>query len=174
MVLAYSLRPIFAVFHWESGLAVVRPRVVTPCIGVCSTALGDEVCRGCKRYSHEVIDWNSYSDAQKQIIDERLDGFLVQVMENKLRINDAKLLEWQLQTQRIRYPAHKSPYIWLFQLLRAGAGQINDCGQFGFSVDAEYRSEPLMALRDMIDREHYLLSEAYYQRYIGRYLHREL
>ena len=61
-------------------MSVVIPRVVTPCIGVCSTALGDDVCRGCKRYSHEVIDWNSYTDKQKQIIDERLDGFLIQVV----------------------------------------------------------------------------------------------
>ncbi len=155
-------------------MAVVRPRVVTPCIGVCSTALGDEVCRGCKRYSHEVIDWNSYNDDQKAIIDARLDGFLVQVMENKLRIHDVNLLEWQLQTQRIRYPAHKNPYVWLFQLLRAGAGQISDSAQFGFSVDAEYRTEPLISLREMIDQEFYLLSEAYYQRYIGRYLHRDV
>lgn len=154
-------------------MPAVIPRVITPCTGVCSTALGDDVCRGCKRYSHEVIDWNSYSNQQKQIIDERLDGFLVQVMANKLSIRDTEVLQWQCQTQRVRYPAHKSPYIWLFQLLKAGAGQITDTIQFGFVVDASYRNIPLIELRDMIDREFYLLSEAHYQRYIGRYLHSE-
>jgi predicted Fe-S protein YdhL (DUF1289 family) len=157
----------------ECRLPAVIPRVITPCTGVCSTALGDDVCRGCKRYSHEVIDWNSYSNQQKQIIDERLDGFLVQVMANKLSIRDTEVLQWQCQTQRVRYPAHKSPYIWLFQLLKAGAGQITDTIQFGFVVDASYRNIPLIELRDMIDREFYLLSEAHYQRYIGRYLHSE-
>lgn len=154
-------------------MPAVIPRVITPCTGVCSTALGDDVCRGCKRYSHEVIDWNSYSNQQKQIIDERLDGFLVQVMANKLSIRDTEVLQWQCQTQRVRYPPHKSPYIWLFQLLKAGAGQIIDTIQFGFVVDASYRNIPLIELRDMIDREFYLLSEAHYQRYIGRYLHSE-
>ncbi len=128
------------------------------------------MCRGCKRYSHEVIDWNSYTDKQKQIIDERLDGFLVQVMSSKLHIRDASILQWQCQTQRVRFPAHKSPYIWLFQLLRAGAGQILDTAQFGFVVDSPYQHVPLIELRDIIDREFYLLSEAYYQRYIGMYL----
>ncbi|MEC7008614.1 MAG: DUF1289 domain-containing protein, partial [Pseudomonadota bacterium] len=32
--------------------------IKTPCIGVCSTGIGDSVCRGCKRFSHEVIHWN--------------------------------------------------------------------------------------------------------------------
>jgi predicted Fe-S protein YdhL (DUF1289 family) len=157
----------------ECGLSVVIPRVVTPCIGVCSTALGDDVCRGCKRYSHEVIDWNSYTNKQKQIIDERLDGFLIQVMSHKLTIRDVAVLQWQCQTQRVRYPAHKSPYIWLFQLLRAGAGQISDTAQFGFVIDAAYQTVPLLQLREMIDREFFLLSEAHYQRYIGMYIHSE-
>ena len=47
----------------------------TPCIGVCSTGIGDAVCRGCKRFAHEVIDWNGYSQAQKEAIDARLDRF---------------------------------------------------------------------------------------------------
>ena len=38
----------------------------TPCIGVCSTVFGDDVCRGCKRFQHEVIQWNSYSDPEKE------------------------------------------------------------------------------------------------------------
>ncbi|WP_255558150.1 DUF1289 domain-containing protein [Zhongshania aquimaris] len=157
----------------ELDLSTAIPRVITPCTGVCSTALGDDVCRGCKRYSHEVIDWNSYTDQQKQIIDERLDGFLIQVMSNKLSIRDTRILLWQCQVQRVRYPAHKSPYIWLFQLLRAGAGQISDPAQFGFVLDSQYRDVPLLQLRDMIDKEFYLLSEAHYQRYIGMYLHAE-
>ena len=34
----------------------------TPCIGICSTVYGDEVCRGCKRTFTEVIDWNNLSE----------------------------------------------------------------------------------------------------------------
>ncbi len=60
----------------------------TPCIGVCSTGIGDAVCRGCKRFAHEVIDWNGYSQAQKGAIDSRLDRFLAMCVANKFRIVD--------------------------------------------------------------------------------------
>ena len=142
------------------------PRVTTPCIGVCSTALGDAVCRGCKRFAHEVIHWNAYSESQKQIIDQRLDAFLSQVVANKLAVVDPALLEWQLQTQQIRYQPHKPPEVWAFALLRAGAQQIRDPAEFGLRIDAQFREVPLVELKDMIDREFYILSEAHYQRYM--------
>lgn len=146
------------------------PRIKTPCIGVCSTGIGDDVCRGCKRFCHEIIDWNGYSQEQKGIIDQRLDSFLVQVMGDKLHIVNAELLRWQLDTQQLRYPAHKDPYIWLFQLLRAGAGQIQEPRQYGFVVDANWQHLGLPALREVIDNEFYQLSLAHYERYIGRFV----
>ncbi|MEM1432959.1 MAG: DUF1289 domain-containing protein [Pseudomonadota bacterium] len=45
----------------------------TPCVGVCSTTYGDLVCRGCKRFAHEIVDWNRYSDSQRAEIMERLE-----------------------------------------------------------------------------------------------------
>ena len=45
----------------------------TTCIGVCSaTALGDDVCRGCKRTFNEVVEWNTYTDEQKIKINKRI------------------------------------------------------------------------------------------------------
>ena len=146
------------------------PRIKTPCIGVCSTGIGDDVCRGCKRFCHEIIDWNGYSQEQKGIIDQRLDGFLVQVMRDKLHIVNAELLRWQLDVQQLHYPAHKDPYIWLFQLLRAGAGQILEPRQYGFVVDANWQHQGLPELREAIDNEFYQLSLAHYERYIGRFV----
>lgn len=141
-------------------------RVPTPCIGVCSTGIGDAVCRGCKRYAHEVIAWNSYSDEQKQLIHRRLDQLLSQVVSAKLAVFDAALLERQLRTQQIRYSVYKSPYVWVFELLRAGASQIRDSRAFGFEIEPGYRQLSLAALREQIDREFFVLSEAHYQRYI--------
>ena len=43
-------------------------KVKTPCVGVCSTVFGDQVCRGCKRFQHEVIEWNGYSDFEKETV----------------------------------------------------------------------------------------------------------
>ena len=142
-----------------------RP-IKTPCIGVCSTGIGDNVCRGCKRFCHEVIDWNSYSPAQKQVIDERLRDFLSRCVSNKLRVTDRALLQWQLRVQQIRYNENHDEYCWVFALLKAGAGQIAATGDYGFEVDSPYRELSLAQLREMIDQEFYVLSEAYYERYM--------
>ncbi|HEY3697779.1 MAG TPA: DUF1289 domain-containing protein [Spongiibacteraceae bacterium] len=140
--------------------------IPTPCIGVCSTGIGDVVCRGCKRYAHEVIQWNGYSEEQKSAINRRLDQLLAQVVTAKLTVIDSVLLETRLQAQQIRYSAHKSPPVWVFELLRAGATQIDDPRRFGFVIEPGYRQMGLTALREQIDREFFLLSEAHYQRYI--------
>lgn len=44
----------------------------SPCVGVCSTSFGDDICYGCKRTSDEVIKWNSLSDEEKNQINLRL------------------------------------------------------------------------------------------------------
>lgn len=145
----------------DTPLAKVR----TPCIGVCSTGIGDSVCRGCKRFAHEVIHWNSYSQAQKRLIDQRLELFLAQIVESKLRITDQRLLKWHLDVQQISYPAHKSPYIWAYELLRAGASQLVKLADYGLQIDAQYRDTELADLRHLIDQEFFALSQAHYQRY---------
>nr|WP_279250641.1 DUF1289 domain-containing protein [Candidatus Marimicrobium litorale] len=140
--------------------------VKTPCIGVCSTGIGDSVCRGCKRFCHEVIDWNSYSSAQKRVVDERLSGFLSQVVSNKLRVIDAQLLKWQMDTQNVRFVAHHDEHCWVFSLLKAGAGQITNVKDYGFELDLRFRQMSLVELRDLIDQEFFMLSEAHYERYM--------
>ena len=142
-------------------------RIKTPCIGVCSTGIGDRVCRGCKRYAHEVIHWNSYSDEEKQAIDRRLGQFLSQCTRNKVQVLDPDLLEQRLRAQQVVYPVHQDAYCWAYALLKAGASQIGDPGDFGLMIDAQYRDLPLTELRLAIDEEFFILSDAYYERYIG-------
>jgi len=145
---------------------MLDPTVKTPCIGVCSTGIGDSVCRGCKRFSHEVINWNSYTPAQKRIVDSRLAGFLSPCVSIKLRVTDKTLLQWQLQVQQIRHVEHHDEYCWVFSLLKAGAGQIDITSDYGFEVDLRYREAGLEQLREIIDQEYYVLSEAHYDRYM--------
>ena len=76
--------------------------VRTPCVGICSTVFGDRVCRGCKRYAHEIIAWNAYTNTQKTAIESRLDSLLEQIVTSKLRVVDAGLLKSRLDEQAIR------------------------------------------------------------------------
>jgi predicted Fe-S protein YdhL (DUF1289 family) len=144
------------------------PRVKTPCIGVCSTGIGDRVCRGCKRFAHEVIYWNSYNDEQKLLIEARLEDFLSRCVRNKLQVLDSALLQGELDARGIEYPAHRDSYCWAYCLLKAAAGQVGEPADFGLMIDAQYRHLPLRELRLAIDEEFFILSDAYYERYVGR------
>jgi predicted Fe-S protein YdhL (DUF1289 family) len=44
----------------------------SPCIGYCSTSLGDTVCKGCGRTAEEVDQWLLLDEEQKQIIWDRV------------------------------------------------------------------------------------------------------
>ncbi|MCF5354547.1 DUF1289 domain-containing protein, partial [Pseudomonas syringae] len=70
--------------------------IKTPCVGLCSTVYGDLVCRGCKRFHHEVIHWNGYNEDEKRAVWLRLEQLLVQVMTAKLEVFDADRLRAQL------------------------------------------------------------------------------
>lgn len=142
-----------------------RP-VKTPCIGVCSTGIGDAVCRGCKRFCHEVIDWNGYTPQQKKIVDKRLSGFLSQCVSNKLQVTDKALLQWQLNVQQLAYNESHDEYCWVYSLIKAGGSQITDSNEYGFIVDRVYHDVALTELREMIDTEFFILSEAHYERYM--------
>lgn len=124
------------------------------------------MCRGCKRFSHEVINWNSYTEEQKRIVDTRLSGFLSQCVRNKLAVSDRALLQWQLQVQQIVYTVSHDEYCWVYSLIKAGASQIDAPESYGFQVDIEYRDMGLIPLREMIDEEFFTLSQAYYDRYM--------
>jgi predicted Fe-S protein YdhL (DUF1289 family) len=43
-----------------------------PCIGHCTTALGDDVCRSCKRTFEEVTRWPELSDTERMQINQRI------------------------------------------------------------------------------------------------------
>jgi predicted Fe-S protein YdhL (DUF1289 family) len=140
--------------------------VRTPCIGICSTGIGDSVCRGCKRFAHEVIDWNAYTHEQRLIIAQRLEGYLSQVVQNMIEIVDEKILLEQIKHQQILFKEEQNPYCWVFDLLRAGASQINDLDAYGLKLQPRWKDVPLTEIRDNIDRDFYALSCAYYERYV--------
>ncbi|KAB0549858.1 DUF1289 domain-containing protein [Pseudomonas argentinensis] len=142
-------------------------RIKTPCVGLCSTVFGDSVCRGCKRFHHEVINWNGYSDEEKQAVWLRLEMLLVQVMAAKLEVFDETLLLKQLEQRKIRFVPHQSPYCWAYQLLARGARVIMQVEAYGIALLPEFRDWELPDLRDAIDREFFLLSEAHFERYIA-------
>ena len=138
--------------------------VKTPCIGVCSTVFGDEVCRGCKRFQNEVIDWNGYQDSQKIAVLSRLESLKTQIMESKISIVNKKLLQNQLDTLDIKYVIEDNPFCWVFDLLRQASQSIDSLQDFGVVLKDGVENN-LFELKKVIESELFSLSEAHFQRY---------
>ena len=142
----------------------MRKSVKTPCVGICSTVFGDEVCRGCKRYQHEIIDWNSYDQSEKSFVLNRLESLKVQIMEPKVTVFDAKLLKSKLLEFKVKFDEESNPLCWVFDLLRTGSQSIQNTEDFGFSLSDTDISE-LASLKKDMEEELFELSEAHYDRY---------
>ena len=66
----------------------------TPCIGICSTtSLGDNVCRGCRRYSFEVIKWNSYDPQEKTAVLTRIERLIGQDITALTSLFDQQVID---------------------------------------------------------------------------------
>ena len=44
----------------------------TPCIAICSTSQGDDLCKGCGRSFDEVQHWTAMSPAEKRVVWRRI------------------------------------------------------------------------------------------------------
>lgn len=75
---------------------------LTPCAGRCSTVFGDSVCRGCRRFNHEVIRWNTYTAEQHLNIWKRLDSQLDQILVPMLPLANITHIEGFILSKRVR------------------------------------------------------------------------
>lgn len=140
---------------------------MTPCVGICSTSIAGSVCRGCKRYAHEVIRWNGYSPEERQIIWKRLETFRVTILSNWLELVDEGLLKERLVLQKIKFNPALSPLAWAYDLLRAGASQVEDPAHYGLRRLPHCEHLAMPAIFEQIEKEYLELSEAHYSRYFG-------
>tara|TARA_R110002073_G_scaffold171263_1_gene328274 strand:- start:2075 stop:2560 length:486 start_codon:yes stop_codon:yes gene_type:complete len=141
--------------------------IKTPCLGICSTtSLGDVVCRGCKRYSFEVINWNAYDDAAKSAVLSRIERLNTQILETKLRIFSVPNLKAGLDRFQIPYDESLSPYCWLHNLLKKGHSRIEKLEDYGVYALGSYEGMELSQLCEIIENDLLLLSEAHHARYL--------
>ena len=139
-----------------------KNKASTPCLGICSTTYGDNVCKGCKRFVHEVINWNKYSILEKELVNTRLEDFKLTVLRDRLSVSNSDLLASKLNEKGINFNDALDPLTWIFDLLRAACSQPLDLEQFGITLHAPIDLEEL---KNQIYLEFLELSEAHYQRY---------
>ncbi|MCO7231151.1 MULTISPECIES: DUF1289 domain-containing protein [unclassified Cobetia] len=108
-------------------------RILSPCVGVCSTTVGDSVCRGCQRHDHEILAWFGYDSDQRAQRMLALDELRSQVAARWLRVADDAMLAEQLTRHRIRFRAEQSALSRAVELLRVGRTRIKDLSAYGIA-----------------------------------------
>ncbi|MDR9440401.1 MAG: DUF1289 domain-containing protein [Halomonas sp.] len=139
-------------------------RISSPCVGLCSTTLGDRVCRGCQRVDSEIRDWPALSGEQRHRRMAELDRLRAEVAGRFLEVIDPASLEAQLRRHRIRFRDEQPPLSRAVELLRVGRGRIRDLSCYGLAggdgEDVARLHERITAdLLDAAERRQALLSD---------------
>ena len=142
-----------------------KTRSSTPCLGICSTTYGDDVCKGCKRFVHEVINWNKYNINEKEVVNSRLEEFKLLILKERFEILDPSVFENKLKENAINFNNALNPLTWIFDLLRAAGSQELDLAQFGIKALIAFNPK---TIKDEINDELLKLSEAHHQRYFKK------
>ena len=90
----------------------------TPCIGTCSTTYGDLVCRGCKRFAHEIVQWNAYDAEQRRAVWQRLLELRAGAVRSVLEIRDLRCLREQADRLGVAGSDDVEPENLLYDLLQ--------------------------------------------------------
>ncbi len=142
-----------------------KKRSSTPCLGICSTTFGDEVCKGCKRFAHEIVSWTKYSEQEREIVNERIEKFKIIILQNRFKIVDSNLLATKLQEKAINYNHSLHPLTWIFDLFRAAGSQSFDLSEYGIKELVNFEPK---TIKDEINDELLELSEAHHDRYFKK------
>ena len=144
----------------------------TPCVGICSTTYGDLVCRGCKRFAHEIVQWNGYDETQQDAVRERLTRLRDEILEALLVCEEPSLLQAALSEAGLTDFAQKEG---LYQLLRLMVRREQSLAIAGLALSAGAIAQPepsnqptpeldtLHAMR-LLDAESYRRAKAHYER----------
>ena len=135
-----------------------RPLRRTPCVGVCSTTYGDLVCRGCKRYAHEIVGWNAYSDDQRERVWTRLNALLTDSVRAHIDVVD----EGKLRAVAVRLKLHNAAElpaeVLAFRALRTRSLPLDALG-----LRPRHPRHSSMDTARAIDTEFYVRSRAHYE-----------
>ncbi|GIR01321.1 MAG: DUF1289 domain-containing protein [Gammaproteobacteria bacterium] len=145
-----------------------KNRSSTPCIGICSTTFGDDVCKGCKRFSHEITNWGKFSTDERAVVNSRLEQFKTTILEEKFTISDSELFESKMNEFSINFNSSLEPITWIFDLLRASSNKDLNVNDFGVEILPAFSDLSLIELRDLINQEMLQLSEAHYYKFFNR------
>ena len=126
---------------------------------MCSTTYGDLVCRGCKRFSHEIVGWNDYDPDQQ----ERVRSRLVKLHHESVRacVGVYDQIRWQLTIESMidAEPTEFAPLV--LAELKNVVRKPTEAGLEPLGLPRDVSSGDVLR---SIAREFYIRSTAYYER----------
>jgi predicted Fe-S protein YdhL (DUF1289 family) len=132
----------------------------TPCVGICSTTYGDLVCRGCKRFAHEIDQWNGYASGQRVLVWERLFKLREGAFLAHAAITDDDIVLDRARAFRVADLEVLSPVNVAYEVVRR-AGRASDFAALGLAPHVSAASAS--ALYERIEQELYARSLAQYE-----------
>lgn len=123
----------------------------SPCIGYCSTSIGDEVCRGCFRSRDEVIGWNQYDDNTRFEITRRIGNAIEMASREFFTVQDVSTLLRQADGRDITAHPSAPPAEVAYRLLKKGAGHVRDLTKYGIIPTQSHAGKPPEQIVEMLE-----------------------
>jgi predicted Fe-S protein YdhL (DUF1289 family) len=129
-------------------------------VGICSTTYGDLVCRGCKRFAHEIDQWNGYESDQRMLVWERLFKLREGAFLAHAQIIDEEIVVERAQSFRVADLELLSPLNIAYEVVRR-AGRATDFAALG--LVPHLPADTASVLYERIEQELYGRSLAQYE-----------
>jgi hypothetical protein len=132
---------------------------LTPCAGRCSTVFGDLVCRGCRRFNHEVIQWNTYTAEQRLSVWKRLDAQLDQILVPLLPHANLQHIDGFIHSKHVRVLDTASKGRKLYHALKICEKNKNLAEESGLGI----KNTQVKPIWDEFERRVLALAKASYE-----------
>ena len=120
------------------------------------------MCRGCKRFAHEITAWNGYDADQRAQVWQRLLGLRDEVTQHRLQVADQNDLTAVALVAKLD---HLSGAQQLHAVLAYLVQKNWSLAKAGLSCDAQWcASEDPLSVMQTLDAEIYTRSKAHYER----------
>ena len=131
----------------------------TPCVGICSTTYGDLVCRGCKRFAHEIVQWNGYDADQQDRVWARLHRLRDEVVQQHISVVDADAFAAACERAALGGTTGTERVYELTRHLVAGGASLEAAG-----LTVQPAAADALSALQAVDAEIYARSVAHYER----------
>jgi len=139
----------------------------TPCVGICSTTYGDLVCRGCKRFAHEIVQWNGYDEEQQQLVWQRLKSMRDEVLGQVVVCVDAQRFQNYCQREQLAAQHHSDLLYSTIVHLVQNSRQLDTAG-LAFTEtwlpEQQTTETDSLAVLQALDSESFVRAQAHYER----------